>query len=147
MTSNYLIEVLKEVNSQIARDVSILSKQLLPENPDISADNLMQVIKHPANHLLIAKNKENRIIGMIMLVVVLTVEQRLAFIENLVVDESVRKQGVASALMMKMTKMAKQMNLASIHLTSRPSRVAANEFYKKWGFKLHNTNYYKLQLS
>jgi len=147
MTMNYRIEVLKKVTPQIAKEVSILSKQLLSVNPDISIESLTQVIKHPANHVLVARNSENRIIGMIMLVVVITIEQHLAFVENLVVDASARNQGIASVLIMKVIEIAKQMNLASLHLTSRPSRVAANELYKKWGFKLHETNYYILILS
>jgi ribosomal protein S18 acetylase RimI-like enzyme len=41
---------------------------------------------------------------------------------------------------------SKSLDARSVALTSRPSRVEANELYKKLGFVRHETNVYKYLL-
>ena len=146
MNVNYTIQRLQKASNQNVDDINNLSQQLLPGNPRLEIQDLEKVVSYPSNYLFFAVNEKGPIIGMILLVVLLTLEQRIGFVENLVVDESVRKKGVASALMDKVHELAKTLQLHTLHLTSRPSRIAANEFYKKRGFKIHETNYYKLEL-
>ena len=63
-----------------------------------------------------------------------------------VVDESVNGQGICSALTQAMLEYARSLGCATVDLTSRPSREAANHMYKKLGFTLRETNVYRFGL-
>ena len=63
-------------------------------------------------------------------------------IEDLVVDESARGQGIGEALTREALRLAKEFGANGIMLTSNPKRVAANKLYQKMGFKRWETNLY-----
>ena len=65
-----------------------------------------------------------------------------AHIEDLVVDESARGQGIASELTREALSIAKEFGANGVMLTSNPQRVAANKLYQKMGFKHWKTNVY-----
>ena len=67
-------------------------------------------------------------------------------IEDVVVDESARGHGVGRALTRAAVEAARRREARSIDLTSRPSRVAANELYKSEGFELRESATYRLSL-
>ena len=65
-----------------------------------------------------------------------------AHIEDLVVDESARGQGIASELIREALNIAKEFGANGVMLTSNVQRVAANKLYQKMGFKHWKTNVY-----
>ena len=65
-------------------------------------------------------------------------------IEDVVVDESHRGQGIAAALTRYALDRAKRMGARTVDLTSRPSREAANRLYQKLGFQQRETNVYRI---
>ncbi|WP_435748719.1 GNAT family N-acetyltransferase [Microbacterium sp. PMB16] len=67
-------------------------------------------------------------------------------IEDVVVDESARGHGVGRALTRAAVDAARTRGARSIDLTSRPSRVAANELYRSEGFELRESASYRLSL-
>ncbi|MDQ0727277.1 N-acetyltransferase [Microbacterium sp. W4I20] len=67
-------------------------------------------------------------------------------IEDVVVDESARGHGVGRALTRAAVESARGREARGIDLTSRPSRVAANELYKSEGFELRESATYRLSL-
>jgi ribosomal protein S18 acetylase RimI-like enzyme len=67
-------------------------------------------------------------------------------IEDVVVDENYRGQGLGKLLAKHAIKKAKKLEMHYIDLTSNPKRVAANNLYKKAGFEKRDTNYYRLKL-
>jgi ribosomal protein S18 acetylase RimI-like enzyme len=69
-----------------------------------------------------------------------------AWIEDVVVDESARRQGVGEALTEAMVEQARARGCVTVDLTSRPSREAANELYQKQGFARRDTNVYRRDL-
>ncbi len=71
---------------------------------------------------------------------------RKAWIEDVVVDESQRGRGFGDELVKFAIEYSKSLDARSVALTSRPSRVEANELYKKLGFVRHETNVYKYLL-
>jgi len=71
---------------------------------------------------------------------------RKAWIEDVVVDESQRGRGFGDELVKFAIEYSKSLDARSVALTSRPSRVEANELYKKLGFVQHETNVYKYLL-
>ena len=68
------------------------------------------------------------------------------WIEDVVVDTSVRGQGLGKQLVEKALEEAKSAGTATVHLTSRPAREAANALYRSLGFELRETNVYRLEL-
>jgi ribosomal protein S18 acetylase RimI-like enzyme len=66
-----------------------------------------------------------------------------AWIEDVVVDEKWRGQGIGEALTQAGIERAIQRGASSVDLTSRPTREAANQLYVKMGFQLRHTNLYR----
>jgi ribosomal protein S18 acetylase RimI-like enzyme len=67
------------------------------------------------------------------------------YIEDVVVDEHARGQGVGEALTKACLNAAKKAGAPQVGLTSHPGRVAANVLYRKMGFEQRNTNVYKYE--
>jgi ribosomal protein S18 acetylase RimI-like enzyme len=68
-----------------------------------------------------------------------------AWIEDVVVDEATRGQGVGAALTDAAILLADQHGARTVDLTSRPSREAANRLYQRLGFALRETNVYRFE--
>jgi ribosomal protein S18 acetylase RimI-like enzyme len=69
-----------------------------------------------------------------------------AWIEDVIVDESMRGQGVGEALTEAMLDEARARGCVTVDLTSRPSREAANRLYQKLGFERRDSNLYRFDL-
>jgi ribosomal protein S18 acetylase RimI-like enzyme len=69
-----------------------------------------------------------------------------AWIEDVVVDESVRGRGVGELLNRAALDEARRRSIDSVSLTSRPSREAANRLYQRIGFEPRETNVYRYRL-
>jgi ribosomal protein S18 acetylase RimI-like enzyme len=69
-----------------------------------------------------------------------------AWIEDVVVDEAARGQGVGEALNREALRIAAENGARTVDLTSRPSREAANRLYQRIGFKQRDTNVYRIDL-
>ena len=68
------------------------------------------------------------------------------WIEDVAVDEAHRGKGIGKELMLAAIDYSKSLGSKDIRLTSRPSRIAANELYLKLGFKKYETNFYRYQI-
>lgn len=75
-----------------------------------------------------------------------TALRRQAVIEDMIVDEAYRGKGQGEKILRALIAWARKNNIEVIELTTNPARVAANNLYKKVGFKLHTTNHYLLNL-
>jgi len=145
--SNYKIKLLSKTNTKTLDEINSLLFQLDPTILSISIEILRKIINSTTTFVFIATNTADEIIGMITLVSFPKLEGlNKTWIEDLVVDESYRGKGIAKELMEKAFEKAKSLGVKSISLTSRPSRIIANKFYKKLGFKIKKTNYYQLDL-
>lgn len=71
-----------------------------------------------------------------------TILRRQAVVEDMIVDHAYRGKGLGRKILQQLLEWARVHNIEVIELTSHPSRVAANELYKKSGFVLHPTNHY-----
>ena len=69
-----------------------------------------------------------------------------AWIEDVVVDEAARGQGVGEALNRAALERAATAGARTVDLTSRPSREAANRLYQRLGFEPRETNVYRYDL-
>lgn len=133
----YSEEVLDNINSLLP----LLSSSARP----IQERELRFIIEHSSVHLLLAQENENYL-GTLTLVVFPIITGTRAWIEDVVVSESARGKGVGKTLTSEAINLAKKLGAKTVDLTSRPSRKAANELYKKMGFALRETNVYRFNV-
>jgi ribosomal protein S18 acetylase RimI-like enzyme len=131
-----------EVVDALARLVPQLSRS----NPPPTAEQLQAVIDGPGTHLLLARADDGAVVGMLTLVLFRIPTGLRAWIEDVVVDEAGRGQGVGKALTNAALDIARAAGATTVDLTSRPSREAANAMYQRLGFVLRDTNVYRYEL-
>ena len=68
-----------------------------------------------------------------------------AWIEDVVVDESFRGQGLSKLLVAHAVEFVKAKQVPSLMLTSNPKRIAANKLYQAMGFERKETNVYRMK--
>ncbi len=124
-----------------------LVPQLSSSNPPPTDDELRRIIASPASILLVARDgEEGRILGSLTLVVFPIPTGIRAWIEDVVVDEAARGQGVGEALNRAALERARAEGAKTVDLTSRPTREAANRLYLRLGFVPRETNIYRFTL-
>ena len=106
------------------------------------------MVAAPGTHLLVARGTSDGaaggpIVGTLTLVVFRIPTGVRAWIEDVVVDESVRGRGVGKALTLAAVDLATKVGARTVDLTSRPSREEANRLYRRLGFELRDTNVYR----
>ena len=139
-------EATPELVDAFARLIPQLSRSSPPPGPA----ELQTMIDAPGTSVLVATNAgdaDNKIVGTLTLVVFRIPTGMRAWIEDVVVDESARGQGVGEALTMHALDVARAAGAKTVDLTSRPSREAANRLYQRLGFTARETNVYRYELS
>ncbi len=137
------IELLRDVTDGDMAAINRLLAQLSRSAPPLDADAVRQIATWDGNSLLVAR-ATGQIIGMLTLVTFPIPTGFRAWIEDVVVDESARGQGVGAALSREAVRLARAGGARTIDLTSRPSREPANRLYQRLGFRPRNTNVYRL---
>lgn len=89
---------------------------------------------------------EGTVVGFAVLVVFTTLTGKRAWLEDVVVDTSVRNRGIGQHLVRAVVEAATSAGCRTLDLTSRPSREAANRLYRRCGFEQRTTNVWRRQL-
>jgi ribosomal protein S18 acetylase RimI-like enzyme len=126
-------------------------ERLMPQlNPAVRAPGLMEfeaILSAGATDLFAARDEDTGIIvGALALVVFSTPTATHAWIEDVVVDQNWRGQGIGAALTTAALERARERGASSVDLTSRPAREAANRLYLRLGFVPRSTNLYRYYL-
>jgi len=132
----------KEVTDEMVEAFQRLIPQLSSSSIIPSRNELQDVVNSSDVILFLAKD-DGRIVGALSLVVFRIPTGMRAWIEDVVVDESTRRRGIASHLIIKALKRAKNSGARTVDLTSRPARETANRLYKQIGFQPRQTNVYR----
>ncbi len=138
-----LSEVTDELMSAFNRLIPQLTNRRLP--PDQHA--LTQLIASDSSILLVARQAGSAIVGTATLVLFRTPVGLHARLEDLIVDQAARGQGVGEGLINEVLGLAQQAGADYISFTSNPAREAANGLYLKMGFKRWETNVYRMDFS
>ena len=138
------VEAVHQVTDELVDAAARLLPQLSTSAAPLDADSLTRITSHHATTLFIARS-EGVIVGMLTLVTFPLPSGLRARIEDVVVDQDTRGQGVGTALTMAAIDLAQQQGARSIDLSSRASRVAANRLYQQLGFRLRDSNVYRYQ--
>ena len=123
--------------------VSRLLPQLSSEAVLLSRQYFKSILASESIHFFIAEIDKRQIAGMLTIAAYKTPSGIKVWIEDVVVDESHRGRGIGKELMVFAIDYSKSLGAKDIRLTSRPSRIAANELYLKLGFKKYETNFYR----
>lgn len=140
------IEIVTEATAELEAAFQRLVPQLTTNNPPPSLEDLAALVRGSASTLMIARGDENQIVGALTLAVYRVPSGVRAMIEDVIVDESARGQGVGEALMKRGIELAKEKEVGTIALTSSPFREAANRLYVRMGFTKRETNAYQMKL-
>jgi ribosomal protein S18 acetylase RimI-like enzyme len=136
------VEVVADISDEDLAGVNRLIPQLSRSAPPLSGEALKQIVSWDGNYLLIARDGD-RVVGMLTLVTFPIPTGLRAWIEDVVVDEGARGQGVGAALTEAAVQRAQAVGARTVDLTSRPTRQAANRLYERLGFELRETNAYR----
>jgi ribosomal protein S18 acetylase RimI-like enzyme len=137
------VEIATSPTPALVEAVQRLSPQLSRSKPPPTADEVAEIVTSPATDLFLATDDAGTVLGMSTLVVFRIPTGLRAWIEDVVVDEAGRNQGVGAALNRAMIERAAELGCLTVDLTSRPSREAANRLYLKLGFQVRDTNVYR----
>jgi ribosomal protein S18 acetylase RimI-like enzyme len=133
------------ITPEIVAAFERLIPQLSSSNPPPPEAELREIASSPATVLFLAKDGDE-IVGSLTLAMFRIPTGLRAWIEDVVVDEAARGRGIAEALNRAALERAAAVGARTVDLTSRPSREAANNLYRKIGFVPRETNVYRFSL-
>ena len=143
------IEKVAEPTEELLEALQRLVPQLSAQKAPPTFDELTELIKSQASMLLVARDPDQNspIAGALCLTVYRVPTGVRSIIEDVIVDESMRKRGIGEALVREAIERAREAGAAGVALTSNPQREAANHLYQSLGFELRKTNpyFYKLK--
>jgi ribosomal protein S18 acetylase RimI-like enzyme len=131
--------------TQATDDVVDALRRLLPQLSQTASpptrEELATLIAS-GTRLFVARQADTTIVGALSLGLYLVPTGLKGIVEDVVVDEAARGQGVGEALVRAAQAAAAEAGATSVGLTSRPEREAANRLYRRLGFELRTTNRY-----
>jgi ribosomal protein S18 acetylase RimI-like enzyme len=136
------VEVLQEVTDEVVTAFGHLLPQLSRSAPPLDRAGLDRIVGSAATTLLIAR-ASGKIVGTLSLAMFPIPTGLRAWIEDVIVDESARGQGIGEALSLAALGIAEQAGARTVDLTSRPSREAAGRLYERVGFLCRDTRTYR----
>lgn len=138
-------EVTNELHDALQRLVPQLGAHKIPP----TWEELNLLIKSESSALLVAREPDEKspIAGILCLSIYRVPTGLRSIIEDVIVDENMRRRGIGEALVQEAIELARHAGAEGISLTSNPGRAAANHLYQSMGFELRQTNpyFYKLK--
>jgi ribosomal protein S18 acetylase RimI-like enzyme len=134
-----IVSVTPEVIDALQRLVPQLSTSALP--PD--AETIRRIVESDTTRLLVYRDPTGRIVGTLTLALFAIPTGIRAWIEDVIVAQDARRQGIAEKLTREALRVATENGSRTVDLTSRPSREAANRLYRRLGFVERETNIYR----
>jgi ribosomal protein S18 acetylase RimI-like enzyme len=139
------IEEVSRVTNELVEAFEHLVPQLSSSSPPPKREDLEAIVRSPSTILYIARDGDT-MLGTLTLALFRIPTGLRAWIEDVVVDASARGEGVGEALNRAALERARTLGAATVDLTSRPSREAANRLYRRLGFERRETNVYRFEL-
>jgi ribosomal protein S18 acetylase RimI-like enzyme len=119
----------------------------LTDDPGVLTEQLFKsILTSGSSHLFIAELDNKKIAGMFTIGIYNSPTGKKVWIEDVVVEKSHRGNGIGKKMMLYAIDYSGSLGAKDVRLTSRPSRIAANELYRSLGFLQYETNFYKYLL-
>ena len=117
----------------------------LTSNPMTLTEEMFNELLASSNSHLFFLMKDGQIAGMLTVGIYYSPTGGKAWIEDVVVDEAFRGQGLSKLLVAHAIEFTKSKQVPSLMLTSNPKRIAANKLYQAMGFSRKETNVYRMK--
>ena len=117
----------------------------LTTNPMTLTEEMFRQLLASVNSHLFFLMKDEQIAGMLTVGIYHSPTGGKAWIEDVVVDEAFRGQGLSKLLVAHAIEFTKSQGIPSLMLTSNPKRMAANRLYQAMGFGRKETNVYRMK--
>ena len=140
------VEVLNKVGKREVDDLNLLMSQLRQGEKFQGTLSEVRAILKDKTAVVLAVKDGRRIVGVATLYILQKIGKRTAHVEDVVIDSEYRGQGLGKKLMQSLLAVARAKKVGTVHLTSRPEKIAANKLYQKLGFKIKKTNPYTIHL-
>jgi len=135
----------EQITEADVADINALLLQLTDAPQPLDRDRAIEIAQKSL--WIAARNEEGRIKGINTLTISHIPTGRVGHLDDVVVDKSLRGRGAGEELVKRLIDLARSEALVDqIDLTCRPSRVAANNLYRKLGFQQRETNCYFMKL-
>jgi ribosomal protein S18 acetylase RimI-like enzyme len=134
--------------THLTDEIIAAMQRLIPQlsvSPPPTPQELQEIIASPSTLLFLARHPalDNQIAGAAVLVLFRIPTGLRARIEDVVVDERLRRRGIGEALTRAALEQARSAGAPWVDLTSNPNRQAANRLYQRMGFEPRLTNLYR----
>jgi len=134
---------IKEFSPEAFEAVQKYTRILTDDTFILGEDYFRQIIESDNSHLFLAFSGDD-ITGMLTLAVYKSPTGTKAWIEDVVVNNNYRGQGIGRRIVLHAIDFAKTSGADILMLTSNPARIAANKLYQTLGFEQKETNVYKV---
>lgn len=141
------VHKLTHADDAVTERISALLNSLRQASVPLGQARLADLLSKEGFHLFVARTETGAIVGMLTLTSCSTLAGEKLWIEDVIVDETLRGQGAGRALLRKAVSYAADtLNASSISLTSNPSRTAARNLYRSEGFEEYKTGVFRLNI-
>ena len=139
------IRHITEFDLSLTEPIQRLLGQLTSQPVPFTDDELRAICQSKNSHLMVMY-ADTEPVGMVTIGHYLAPTGCKAWIEDVVIDSSMRGQGLGRLLVSHAIDYAQTLAPCTLMLTSRPSRIEANALYRSAGFEQRETNVYKIEI-
>ena len=140
-----IVSTIHKINEDMQKEIDLLLHELSPTLGTIDRDRVNRLLKEDRLTLFAAEDDNDRLAGMLTLTFCPTLTGDKYWIEDVIVHDAFRGQGIGKALVKAAVSHVKQSGRpCRIYLTSNPSRTAARTLYRSEGFDEYDTGVFRL---
>lgn len=147
-----MIEIgpMTEYDGDVAERLGVLRRQLSTkyDGSPLPRETLEDIIESPYHDLLLAVDGDE-VVGMVVVSIVMMTTRRNVYMEDLVVDENRRGQGIGGDMLEAVKDWGRKKGCQRLEFTStsRENKEGAIKFYEAHGIKLRDTGQYRAELT
>ncbi len=141
-----IINEIRKTTPELQTQILYLLKQLTNKEIQFTFDDFNSIV-NSEHSILIGAFNDNILVGILTLAIIQIPTSKNGRIEDVVVDENYRGEGIGKRLSLEAIRIGKELGLSKLFLTSNPKRIEANRLYQKIGFKLGTTNSYFYEMN
>jgi|SRR5690606_12906035 len=133
---------ISNIDHTIREEIIALYRQL---SPGKKYQDISQVLQTDNGVYLIGGFQDGNLVGIASMAVYRVISGHKGWIEDVVVDDAYRGQGIGRKLIEYLLKYSREMNLTEVLLFTESHRIAARKLYENLGFRIKDSSIYALK--